>query len=268
MRLLNVFLRTLRKLSGTLPSHKDAVAQVTKAYRTVLQRAPDAQGLESYAANISSGRQSIHDLFEELLASAEFESQHYLAIDRLYKALLRRQPDAAGLTHQITRLRQGEANLIEMVEGMIASPEFATAFSRQDNVARALARDLLVGVTGRDPGIGAVQAYADTLIAGRSLADLLQELQRSPESHASDSLVGIATLAQELIAAHLAAEGSKVMLAPMSTLNENAVSVMQTASLIRTLAMLGTPATQSTGSGSLSAAAGTTGRDLDMKGPT
>ncbi len=51
-----------------------SIAALTQAYKDILQRAPDAGGLEHYRKQVEGGR-SVQDIRTEMLGSTEFQTK-------------------------------------------------------------------------------------------------------------------------------------------------------------------------------------------------
>jgi Domain of unknown function (DUF4214) len=223
--------------------------ELTVAYRAVLHREPDPEGLTGYLGNVLAGRQSISDVTEELLGSAErlgLEPQPADLVGQLYQVILGRDPDPDGLASHIQRIDSRQATIADLVRDFVESDEFANRVSVLPAVANRLARLLIVGMTGRDPGEATVRNYSDAMTRGYALDAFIQELRQSPEfggGGSSEVPVSVNTdaalLAVELIAVHLGDEGRHVSLPPLPPAGAVAVPARTMASLLHTLAMLG-----------------------------
>jgi hypothetical protein len=228
--------------------------ELTVAYRAVLHREPDPEGLTGYLGNVLAGRQSVSDVTEELLSSAErhrLEGQPISTrspdlVRQLYQVILARDPDLVGLATHVQRIDSRQATIADLVREFVGSAEFANRISMLPAVATRLARVLIVGMTGRDPGEAAVRNYGDAMTRGYALEAFIQELQQSPEfgRRSRSGVPGLANvdaalLAAELIAVHLGNEGRHVSLPLLPPEGEVAMPASTMASLLHTLAMLG-----------------------------
>jgi len=226
--------------------------ELTVAYRAVLHREPDPEGLTGYLGNVLAGRQSISDVTEELLASAERQTleRHPAStrnsdlVRQLYQVMLGRDPDPDGLATHIQRIDSRQATVADLVREFVESAEFANRISMLPAVGNRLARLLIVGMTGRDPGEAAVRNYGDAMTRGYALEAFIQELRQSPEFGSGGGVPGsvnvdAALLAAELIAVQLGDEGRHVSLPPLPPGGAAAVPASTMASLLHTLAMLG-----------------------------
>ncbi len=89
-------------------------AQLTRLYDTLLDRLPDAEGFFAWRGELGSGRLSLGEVADALLASAEFRAGHGGLDDMefarlLYRNALDRAPDEAGLDDWVGRLGAGAA---------------------------------------------------------------------------------------------------------------------------------------------------------------
>jgi hypothetical protein len=123
----------------------DNAGFVARLYANVLDRAPDAAGLESWTARLANGASRA----EVLLGFSE-SAEHRAATDpavanglwavdpeavdvlRAYMTVLDRQPDAGGLSSWTAARNAGLANAA-MTDAFIASAEFQTRFGAPSN---------------------------------------------------------------------------------------------------------------------------------------
>jgi hypothetical protein len=124
---------------GTAPSHpsawratpprprldrRTAEAIVDRAYREVLDRPADPEGLRRYRDRVLAEGWNERQLIEQLQRSTEARAINAdAAITRMYREVLGRDPDANGLAHYRTKWRQGwtqgqiRADLLRSREG-------------------------------------------------------------------------------------------------------------------------------------------------------
>jgi hypothetical protein len=247
MPIYSFFARGVRRLLRRDSALGPATEQVALAYEIVLGRKPDAVGLKSFSDNISTGRQTMLEVVIDLYNSKERQGKPAVAVSKIYKMVLRREPDELGLESHSTRLRNGEIELSELLGEFLSSDEFVLRFTRLPAVARKLVDTLMGGLLQAHPGTAAVNHYANAMEHGLTLSDFVNELKASPEfgglgGRTNDlsrgASVDLAVLAQELIAAQMTSEGSIMGLPPISVIGAAPVSTQQLASLIRTLGML------------------------------
>jgi hypothetical protein len=130
-------------------------------YETVLNRLPDANGLQAWVQFIYTGgtRQQVAQGFWE---SAEHRG---MEIDLYYATFLHRSPDAAGRLAWIQAFASG-MNETQVQVAFLTSPEYILAHADIDSFAAGLYSD----VFGRTPDPGALAAFEqmDSLPLGRS----------------------------------------------------------------------------------------------------
>jgi len=102
-------------------------------YRGILEREPDPAGLAHAIDKLRSG-QPLEELIRAFIHSREFRTRVFQLLPdilseqiapALYRGILEREPDPAGLAHAIEELRSGQP-LEELIRTFIGSPEFRT----------------------------------------------------------------------------------------------------------------------------------------------
>jgi GT2 family glycosyltransferase len=102
-------------------------------YRGILEREPDPAGLAHAIEELRSG-QPLEELIRTFIRSPEFRTRVLQLLPdisseqiapALYRGILEREPDPAGLAHAIEELRSGQP-LEELIRTFIRSPEFRT----------------------------------------------------------------------------------------------------------------------------------------------
>jgi uncharacterized protein (DUF1501 family) len=126
-------------------------AQVVRLYRAYFGRSPDSAGLDHWVEARRSGL-ALTEVSEALAASAEFRSRYgHLTnrefVDLVYRNVLARAPDAAGLEHWTTVLDQGTGRG-EVMVGFSESQEHVDT-----------TRDIVDDVDRRGPVARLYQAY-------------------------------------------------------------------------------------------------------------
>jgi hypothetical protein len=174
---------------------------VTQLYHNVLQRAPDAAGLQSWLDFLNAGHsraevlvgfsespEDIRNLAEPVREGLWIEDAGAPAqVARLYDTVFGRLPDAAGLTAW-THVLQGGATLQSVADGFIASPEFQGDYSGLDNAA--FVRLLYHNVLHRDPDTIGLTSWVNALNQGHSRAEVVVGFSESPE-HIADTAAHI-----------------------------------------------------------------------------
>lgn len=105
-------------------------AQIAYGYCLVLGRRPEIVGLNSYSTAMLKGL-TVPQLLSALMASAEFQKKYRIDnldnvsfVALLYRLLLQREPDGAGLKSYVERFDKGELSRIGLAEALIESDEF------------------------------------------------------------------------------------------------------------------------------------------------
>ena len=99
---------------------------------------------------------------------------------RMYQAGLGRDPDQGGLNFWIERL-QGGANLGQIAQGFLASPEGITRFGSSPSNTDFVTR-IYVNVLGRDPEQGGLNFWVNRLQEGATRQDVLAGIAESGEN--------------------------------------------------------------------------------------
>lgn len=112
------------KLSST------ASMQVSYAYCLVLQRAVDGAGAKDWMAALEKST-TVPEVLGALVSSGEFRDRHKVAslgnaefVTLLYRVLLDRDPDAAGLADYVAQLGAGRTTRTDLPKLIIGSSEF------------------------------------------------------------------------------------------------------------------------------------------------
>lgn len=117
----------------------DPANVVTGLYRQILQREPDAGGLQGYEQMIVRGA-SVEQVAESMWESPEFRN---FQVSNYYHQFLNREPEAAGLAGWVKYLEDGHSEE-EVIASMTASDEFfATNGGNNADFIESLYIDLL-----------------------------------------------------------------------------------------------------------------------------
>ena len=115
--------------SAQQPCTADADSTVDAIYRQVLERPAGSEG-NARAEQLRNGQTTVREIVRDVAKSQE-HAQRFLpandrtqAINSLYRHLLGRVPDAAGLHSHI----QGRDSLVSLVDTFIDSPEYQQKF--------------------------------------------------------------------------------------------------------------------------------------------
>lgn len=156
-----------------LPVNPGTVAGVvTGLYQNVLDRGPDAVGLQFWAAQLNAGasRTAVAQGFWNS------DERHNLLVEDAYHVFLGRASDPSGKVIALTALRAGldERGLIQ---ALVGSPEFQTLHPANDDFLQALYIDLL----GRLADPAGFAAWEVALQRGTSRTAVIAGFLGSPE---------------------------------------------------------------------------------------
>ena len=170
----------------------DDAGFVRLAYRNALGREATEPEIAFHRAAIASGtsREQVLANFSEspenrartadLLAEGLWNQDEAAAsVARLYRAVLDRAPEEAGLRFHVASL-DGGATLAQVATGFAAGTEFAARFGAADAVG--LVRLLYRNTLARDAAAAEVAFHVDRL-AGTEVGALLLGFSESPEFH-------------------------------------------------------------------------------------
>jgi hypothetical protein len=130
----------------------------------LLGRKPTSGERASWIAELSGETAHTGDLVAALRATPD----HVTKVDptvRLYRALLRRAPDAGGLRFWVERRRSGSWTLDRMATAFSSSAEFQRRYGRLSN--RAFVEQIYTDVLGRPPDRSGVAYWTAQLDAGK-----------------------------------------------------------------------------------------------------
>jgi hypothetical protein len=169
-------------------------AFITLLYRNVLQREPDAPGLNTWATELAGGesRADIVLKFSESPENIELTSddveqglwlrdEYAAQVTRLYHTTLNRLPDAGGLVKWTTALHSGES-LLEIANGFTGSAEFQERYGKLDNAGFTTL--LYNNVLGRQPDSAGLAAWTASIDSGKPHAEVVVGFSESAEHQA------------------------------------------------------------------------------------
>jgi Domain of unknown function (DUF4214)/Sulfotransferase domain len=155
---------------------------VLALYRSIFNRDPDSQRLQSYATQLKTSK-DIPGLLLAIGASQEFwEGQIAQRAEELvravYGALLGREPDDGGLKAYVAQLKEHKS-LAELLATIGKSQEHWEVLWQAR--AEELVRTMFVALLNRQPEEPALKAYVTKIQQGQRLAELLSAVGRSQE---------------------------------------------------------------------------------------
>ncbi len=132
---------------------RTAEAIVQRAFREVLDRPADPEGLRTYTDRLLREGWSEHQMFQQLQRSSEARGINPdQAITKIYREVVGREPDARGLAHYRAKWKDGWTQG-QIRDDLRRSPEGRDSYIR-NAITRAY-RDVL----GRDPDPGGFATY-------------------------------------------------------------------------------------------------------------
>ncbi len=161
---------------------------VTRCYTVILGRGADEQGLGAWAKALANGEAQASQIIDGFVNSQEFLNKG-LSKDQqvvvLYKAMLGREPDPAGLAAWTDVLNQGYP-FGSVINGFCGSKEFINLCNEYgiqpgsvnvgpvtpagENKIKAFVRRCYQIILGRDPDAAGLDAWADALATGKAKA--------------------------------------------------------------------------------------------------
>ena len=134
-------------------------AFVSRCYKIILGRDADEGGMNTWSAELASGRKAAAEIIEQFVASAEFQGKKHSnpdAVEILYKAMLGRGSDAAGKSSWVSQLENGQP-LTAVINSFCASAEFKGICNSY-------------GITPGTVKVQALSTQADETLSGRNAA--------------------------------------------------------------------------------------------------
>lgn len=174
----------------------DDTAFVTLLYNNVLDRSPDAAGLNGWETRLSEGasREQVVIGFSQstefkmntqtnasAYATALYEraqSESFDDVFRLYRATLDRSPDQPGLEAWSTRLTTGE-EYTSIASGFTNSVEFQNIYGTLDN--DGFVYQLYQNVLNRSPDVAGLANWISVITEGGSREDVVRGFAQSHE---------------------------------------------------------------------------------------
>jgi len=155
---------------------------VLALYRSIFNRDPDSQRLQSYATQLKANK-DIPGLLSAIGASQEFwERQIAQRAEELvraaYRALLDREPEDGALKAYVAQLKEHKS-LAQLLSAIGSSREHWKLLRRAR--AEELVRSVYVALLNRQPDEPALQTYVAKSQQGEPLAELLSAVARSQE---------------------------------------------------------------------------------------
>jgi hypothetical protein len=160
--------------------------QVCRLYQAYFLRLPDADGIDHWRRSLAAGL-SLAAVSDGFAGSPEFIARYGALDDRgfvslVYRNVLGREPDPAGLEHWARQLAAG-ASRGTVMTGFSESAEFVgrTGTPPPTTEAVGAVARLYLAYFGRQPDTSGLISWVGRLGAGTRLADVSQAFAGSPE---------------------------------------------------------------------------------------
>lgn len=179
-------------------NYQNAQLYVTRLYESLLEREPDASGMNAYAAAISEETMTAADVAVDIISSSEFKNKNYtneVYVRKLYAALFARSPQDSEVSNWVEVLSNGVSQKY-VLKQLIGSSEFATVCSyymfspgtvsltenRDQNYnATAYVMRCYRKILSRDADVSGLNTWTGKLIAGNGGAEIVKDLVMSEE---------------------------------------------------------------------------------------
>jgi len=166
------------------PSDPDRI--IRRAYRDILQREPDPDGLRHYRIEMIDNGWTEQDVRRALRTSAEHEKVRQESADRVvrraYQDLLGREPDEGGLTRYRTEMLRNGWTERDVREAIRRSPEYREKNMMTRDKAVEIVTRAYRSVLGRDPDPAGLESYVQGVLRSKwTEADVARELRKSDE---------------------------------------------------------------------------------------
>ncbi len=152
-------------------------------YQDLLLREPDAPGLAFWREELESGRQTLADIADAFLSSAEYRVE-VKPILAMYEEVLLRPADIDGLSYWVNELREGSS--LEAIRGAIQNSEEATTqvATLSGGAWLEQAYDTLLG---READVEGEAYWLAQLADGASRSEVVTAIRSSKESQAQET---------------------------------------------------------------------------------
>jgi hypothetical protein len=164
---------------------RDIDDMIRRAYRDVLGREADTDGLRLYRSNVMERGWTERQVRDALRSSPEHRTNPTAAADRVikraYNDVLGRDPDPAGLYEYRNKMTQHGWDEHDVREALRNSPELRQKANISEAEARAIVRRAYRSVLGREPD-PAAEGYVQRVLREHwGEREVARELRNSPE---------------------------------------------------------------------------------------
>jgi TorA maturation chaperone TorD len=173
----------LRSRNQKRVSPREADRIIRRAYQDLLFREPDAEGLRTYRREMLDNGWTEQDVRQALRKSPEYATARGQSAERLvrrvYKELLLREPDAAGLRDYRREMLDNDWTEQDLRKAIRESPEYRAV---REKAADATVRRLYKEVLGREPDSQGLVLYRNHMVRDDWTEQAVREaLMKSPE---------------------------------------------------------------------------------------
>jgi hypothetical protein len=156
------------------------VEPVNRLYRAYFRRTPDAAGVHYWVWRLRGGA-NLSQVSAAFAGSPEFVGTYgsltdAAFVDLVYRNVLGRSADAAGLQYWINQLLGGRLDRGGVMIGFSESPEYKAGTNVWNDVVQ-----VYVGMLRRSPGQAELDYWVGQLRSGKSVTDLISGVLGSAE---------------------------------------------------------------------------------------
>jgi hypothetical protein len=159
---------------------------IRRAYRDILDRDPDPEGLRHYRIEMIDNGWTEQDVREALRNSSEYARVRQASADRIvtraYEDILGRQPDQRGLVQYRNRILNDGWEEYDVREALRRSPEYRQKNTMTREKAVEIVNRAYKSVLGRDGDPAGMEGYVQRVLRDKwTEADVARELRKSDE---------------------------------------------------------------------------------------
>jgi TorA maturation chaperone TorD len=173
-----------RTSSRVRPEDVDRI--IRRAYREILDREPEAEGLRTYRRAMIDRGWSEEDVRADLRKSPEYREVQRKSAERIvrraYQDILEREPDAEGLRDYTRRILRDGWSEREVRVALQKSPEYRERNAMTPQKAEQIVRSAYRNVLKRDPDPEGLRTYTGRVLRDKWTQSRVEsELRRSDE---------------------------------------------------------------------------------------
>jgi hypothetical protein len=159
---------------------------IRRAYRDILQREPDNEGLRHYRREMMDNGWTEQDVRRALRTSAEHEKNKQEAVDRMirraYQDILGREPDERGLMQYRNEVLRNGWTERQVRSALLNSREYREKNAMTREKAVEIVNRAYRSVLGREGDPAGMEGYVQRVLRDKwTEADVARELRKSDE---------------------------------------------------------------------------------------